>query len=511
VSTARIYALHAGGAAPRGWERLWDRDRWPHDLLPTADPESEQRGALRFDGIEQPWLRAAAKRWTRARLLSGTTFGSMRVYVRDLVIFGDWLATHAPEVSGPAAITRAVLEDYLLWARCGMKSSATRRRHVSAVRQFLSEQADDGLAGLPRGAVIHVGEIPSVNGRPPRGIEKPVFDQLIDPANLALLPTEKQRTIVLLLAHTGLRVSSLVTLARDALEIGSDGHPYLRYRNLKFKRETIMPIAPQLSDQIRRQQAYLNDAYGPDGTRYLLPNPPQGERGHQRGHGGERHIATHSIGRLLKAYVRKANIRGSDGKLALELHPHLFRHHLATSLVNDRVPLPVIQRILDHASIQMTSLYAQVNDETVKRELIGWQQRVNIRGERIALAPDSPLAQAAWMKDHIARAKQALPNGYCGLPLVQTCPHPNACLSCENFLTDASYRPIHEHQLGETRRLQENAERNGQARLVELLQRDQDALSRILTGLDELEASALSRPDECVDPVDLVDLAGPPA
>jgi len=86
----------------------------------------------------------------------------------------------------------------------------------------------------------------------------------------------------------------------------------------------------------------------------------------------------------------------------------------------------------------MTSVYAQVNDETVKRELTGWQQRVNIRGERIALAAYSPLAQAAWMKDHIARAKQALPNGYCGLPLVQTCPHPNACLSCENFLTDAS-------------------------------------------------------------------------
>src|SRR5436309_13487872 len=112
------------------------------------------------------------------------------------------------------------------------------------------------------------------------------------------------------------------------------------------------------------------------------------------------------------------------------------------------------------------------------------------------------------MKDHIARAKQALPNGYCGLPLVQTCPHPNACLSCENFLTDASYRPIHQHQLAETQRLKADAERNGQARIVELLQRDQNALSRILTGLDELEASAAlsSRPGESVD---LVDLARP--
>ena len=165
------------------------------------------------------------------------------------------------------------------------------------------------------------------------------------------------------------------------------------------------------------------------------------------------------------------------------------------------MPLPVIQRILDHASIQMTSVYAQVSDDSVQREITGWHQRVNIRGERVVLPTETPLAQATWMKDHIARAKQALPNGYCGLPLIQTCPHPNACLSCENFLTDASYRPIHEHQLAETRRLKADAERHGQTRLVELLQRDHDALSRILTGLDALE-----RPDDSSSPQETVDL-----
>ena len=76
-----------------------------------------------------------------------------------------------------------------------------------------------------------------------------------------------------------------------------------------------------------------------------------------------------------------------------------------------------------------------------------FHDRVNVRGERIALPVDGPLGQAAWMKERIARAKQALPNGYCGLPLVQSCPHPNACLSCENFLTDSSFRHIHERQL----------------------------------------------------------------
>ena len=269
-------ALHAvrSGAVPRGWEDLWASDCWPHDRLPSADPDSEQRGTLRFDAIGPAWLREAAKRWARARLLSGTTFGSMRIYLRDVVIFSSWLATDAPEVRGPSAITRVVLEDYLLWVRQSQMAAATRRRHVSAVRQFLAQQADDGLAGLPAGAVIHAGEIPTRSPRPPRGIEPRVFEQLIDQANLALLPSEKQRTIVLLLAHTGLRVSSVVTLERDALEIGSDGHPYLRYRNLKFKREAIIPIGPHLAEQIRRQQAYLDRAYGPDGTRFLLLTRP---------------------------------------------------------------------------------------------------------------------------------------------------------------------------------------------------------------------------------------------
>ena len=40
-----------------------------------------------------------------------------------------------------------------------------------------------------------------------------MFDQVIDPDNLARLPSEQHRTIIRLLAFTGLRISSVVTLA----------------------------------------------------------------------------------------------------------------------------------------------------------------------------------------------------------------------------------------------------------------------------------------------------------
>jgi len=330
-----------------------------------------------------------------------------------------------------------------------------------------------------------------------------VFEQFIDPANLALLGNEQQRTVILLLAHTGMRVSSVITLARHAVEIGSDGHPYLRYRNVKLKREAMIPIGPVLLDQIRRQQRYLDAAYGPAGTRFLLPSPPEGRVGSTPGRGGGCHIVNRTVGRLVSEYVGRAEIRGSDGQLATGVHPHLFRHHLGASLVNDGVPLPVIQRVLDHESLEMTVRYARVADQTVSGALAGWQQRVNVRGERIALPVDGPLAQAAWMKDRISRAKQALPNGYCGLPLVQTCPHPNACLSCDQFLTDPSYRQVHAGQLRQTRRLRADAEHAGQARLVELLAGDEAALSRIMTGLDSLEADGTPAAPQ----VDLLEIA----
>ena len=95
-----------------------------------------------------------------------------------------------------------------------------------------------------------------------------MFEQFVDPANLAVLRSEQQRTVILLLAYTGLRASSIVTLSRDALEIGSDGHPYLRYLNVKLRREAMIPIGPELAEQIRRQQRYLEHTYGPSGTAF---------------------------------------------------------------------------------------------------------------------------------------------------------------------------------------------------------------------------------------------------
>jgi hypothetical protein len=135
----------------------------------------------------------------------------------------------------------------------------------------------------------------------------------------------------------------------------------------------------------------------------------------------------------------------------------------------------------------MTARYATIKHQTLRREFDRYQDRINISGEVIHLDPDGPLSDAAWAKENLARAKQTLPNGYCGLPLQQTCPHPNACLTCPSFLTTAEFLPQHQEQLDRTDRLIAEAEADGRQRLVEMNTPIRLNLLQIIDGLQTLE------------------------
>ena len=130
-------------------------------------------------------------------------------------------------------------------------------------------------------------------------------------------------------------------------------------------------------------------------------------------------------------------------------------------MINNDVPLAVIRRLLDHSSTAMTEVSARLNDQTLKREWEKYNQRINIRGEVIAIDSAGPVSEAASTKQRLARAKQPLPDGYCALPLQQSCPHPNACLTCDHFLTTEQFLPVHVEQLTETERLITHARAEG--------------------------------------------------
>ena len=152
-------------------------------------------------------------------------------------------------------------------------------------------------------------------------------------------------------------------------------------------------------------------------------------------------------------------------------------------MINRDVPQEVVRRILDHDSPQMTAHYARLHDTTVRRH---WEaaRKVDITGQVVAIDPAGPLAEAAWAKQRLGRATQALPNGFCGLPVQKTCPHANACLTCPMFLTTAEFLPQHRTHRGQVIELITAAEARGQTRLAEMNQQVLGNLDRIIDTLD---------------------------
>jgi site-specific recombinase XerD len=56
--------------------------------------------------------------------------------------------------------------------------------------------------------------------------------------------------------------------------------------------------------------------------------------------------------------LRKAGIEIQDGK---KHGPHALRHSLASALLEDNTPLPVISEILGHTNTNSTSVYLKID------------------------------------------------------------------------------------------------------------------------------------------------------
>ena len=183
----------------------------------------------------------------------------------------------------------------------------------------------------------------------------------------------------------------------------------------------------------------------------------------------------------LRRWLARCDIRGQDGS-PIRLTPHQFRHSLGTTLINRDVPQHVVQKILDHETPEMTAHYARLTDTTVRRH---WEaaRKVNARGETVSLDRAGPLAEAAWAKQQLSRATQALPNGYCQLPVVKICPHANSCLTCPMFLTTAEFLPQHHAQRTQTLQIITAAEAAGHTRVAEMNRQVAANLDNIITAL----------------------------
>ena len=146
----------------------------------------------------------------------------------------------------------------------------------------------------------------------------------------------------------------------------------------------------------------------------------------------------------------------------------------------------------------MTALYAKLSDKTVREH---WERAA--RSAPRAARPDQPRRAARRRRlgeTAASRATQALPNGYCQLPLVKTCPHANSCLTCPMFVKHGGVPPAAScPAAGHLADHHDRRSRSGDARVAEMNRQVAGNLDKIIAtleaeGPDEKEAAAV-RPD----------------
>ncbi|GAI44478.1 unnamed protein product, partial [marine sediment metagenome] len=135
---------------------------------------------------------------------------------------------------------------------------------------------------------------------------------------------ERDRLIVLVLAYTGIRRGELLSLRLRDINF----HDRMMRIRGKGDRERVIPIAGALYTPLRN---YTRDMQPGD---HLFPLRPK---------------------RIWEIITRYAKLAGIE-----DVHPHSFRHYVATQLVGRGVSIDKVQQLLGHADIASTAIYFDV-------------------------------------------------------------------------------------------------------------------------------------------------------
>jgi integrase/recombinase XerD len=438
---------------------IWDlREMGVHTNLSLANVN------LSFLVIEQEWLRTAVKSYM-SYCLPLYSESTCRTRVQSLAAFSRFLATEKPRVTG-RSVTRPLLLEYVSHLQRKV-CKGTAKNHILNLRNFLEMAHREGWLAIGPERLIYDEEVPRPMKPQPRYLPTAVLDQLNEHLGELKPPWRRK---VLILQECGMRISELLQLPIDCLTQDARGVYFLRYMQGKVKRENTIPISLEIARIVQEQQAEGRSRAKP--SKWLFPS--------ERGGVIKQPTFAQRINRL--AYDH--DIRDANGQL-FRFQAHQFRHTVGTRMVNLGVPHHIIQRYLGHRGPEMTSRYAQIHDSTMKDKLSEYLKGtlIDVSGKVVAEDGVNDTADLQWFTRNVMA--QALTNGYCAIPIVAgPCPHPNACLNCAHFRTDATFLEVHRAELHETERVIAKADANGWVRQSEMNARKRTNLINIVTTLE---------------------------
>ena len=258
-------------------------------------------------------------------------------YERDLRKYLSYTADKKPD-----GITQSDVTAFLASMTKSGLAAPSRARCLAALRGFHKFLLTDGLA--TNDPTMNL-ETPRGWKRLPKAISAGAVDLLLDQPDLNTAIGMRDKAMLELLYATGLRVSELVGLKHQDINLERG---FLRVMG-KGSKERVVPLGESAAAALKE---YLADA-----RRSLLGNIESDYLFISSRHRG---ITRQMFWERIKYYAFKAGIAGT-------VSPHTLRHSFATHLLDNGADLRAVQAMLGHSDISTTQIYTHVSRERLKK------------------------------------------------------------------------------------------------------------------------------------------------
>ena len=283
------------------------------------------------------------ERYLRAE--RGYSEHTVRAYRSDLTELRDFAASAG--IADPAELTLEHYRDWLWRASQAGKARASIARRSATARSFSAWLARTDRIEVDRAVRL---KAPKAERALPRVLSttsiNSVVDSLADRASEGEPVALRDRALVELLYASALRVSELVGIERNDLDL--DRKTVLVTG--KGNKQRVVPFgAPAheaLADYLMRARPVLAERATTATSALFL-----GVRGGRLG--------TRAVYGLVAKLLQDQPGSGPDG-------PHAFRHTAATHLLDGGADLRAVQEMLGHESLGTTQIYTHVSTEKLR-------------------------------------------------------------------------------------------------------------------------------------------------
>jgi len=279
----------------------------------------------------------------------GSSKLTIRNYRHYLEVFEKWYTTTLPGKT-VEDLNLALIRKYRVYLADKVDEKAnplqkvTQNYYVIALRSFLRFLARNDIKTLDSSKI----ELPKTESRSLKFLDREQVERLVTMPNTAEEAGVRDRAILELLFSTGLRVSELVKLNHEHINLERREFGIIG----KGGRARVVFISDRAAEWVERYLAMRTDGFKPLFIRY--------SRGVEEEDGGEKmRLTVRTIERIVKKYTLMA-------RLPVDATVHTMRHSFATDLLMNGADLRSVQEMLGHKNIATTQIYTHITNKQLR-------------------------------------------------------------------------------------------------------------------------------------------------